>query len=70
LRVLNVKSQERQLGGDRLMQEHKNKMALKVIRYEDVDWINLAQDRVQWRTRRNTETKLRVPQNAGDILTS
>jgi hypothetical protein len=28
-------------------------MSLKEIRCEDVDWINLAQDRVRWRTHGN-----------------
>jgi len=29
--------------------------------WEDVDWIKLAQDRVQWRTLVNTIMNLRVP---------
>jgi len=35
-------------------------MSLKVI-WCEVDWIYLAQDRVQWRTLVNTVMKLRVP---------
>jgi hypothetical protein len=37
------------------------KMYLKEIRYEDVDWIHLAQDRDQCRALGNTVMNLRVP---------
>jgi hypothetical protein len=35
-----------------------------------MDWIDLAQDRVQWRTLVNTVMNLRVPQNVGKFLSS
>ena len=35
-----------------------------------VDWIGLAQDRDIWRTLVSAVMKLRVPQNAGNFLTS
>ena len=35
-----------------------------------MDWIGLAQDRDMWRTLVSTVMNLRVPRNAGNILTS
>jgi hypothetical protein len=37
------------------------KMDLREIERDDVDWIDLAQDRDQWRTLVNTVMDLRVP---------
>jgi hypothetical protein len=37
------------------------KMGLREIGWGGVDWINLAQDREQWRALVNTVMKLRVP---------
>jgi hypothetical protein len=37
------------------------KIDLKVIGWGDMDWIDLAQDRDQWRTLVNTVMNLRVP---------
>jgi hypothetical protein len=37
---------------------------------ERVDWIHLAQCRIQWRTVMNAVMKLTVPQTAGYFLTS
>jgi hypothetical protein len=36
-------------------------MDLKEIGWDSMDWIDLAQDGVQWRTRVNTIINLRVP---------
>jgi hypothetical protein len=36
-------------------------MDLREIGWEGVDWIELAQDRAQWRTLVNTVMNLRVP---------
>jgi hypothetical protein len=35
-----------------------------------MDWINLAQDRDQWRVLVDTVMNLRVPKNAGKFLSS
>jgi hypothetical protein len=37
------------------------KMDLREIVWDGVDWIDMAQDRDQWRTLVNTVMKLRVP---------
>jgi len=37
---------------------------------EDLDWINLAHYRDNWRATVNEVMNLRVPQNAGNFLTS
>jgi hypothetical protein len=42
--------------------EHDNiKMELKVIGYDDVDWIHLAQDRDQWQTLVNMSINFHFP---------
>jgi hypothetical protein len=43
-------------------------MDLREIGWDGVDWVDLAQDRGQWRTLVNTMMNLRVPQNAGKFL--
>jgi hypothetical protein len=41
------------------------KMDLREIRWDGVDWIDMAQDRDQWSALVNTVLNLRVPRNAG-----
>jgi hypothetical protein len=41
------------------------KMDLREIGWSGMDWIDLAQDRNQWRALVNTVMKLRVPQLLG-----
>jgi hypothetical protein len=38
------------------------------IEWDDVDWIDMAQDRDQWRDLVNTVMNLRVPKNAWKFL--
>jgi hypothetical protein len=45
-------------------------MDLRETGWEGVDVIHPAQDRDQWRTLANTVMNLRVPQKAGNLLTS
>jgi hypothetical protein len=45
-------------------------MDLREIGWDNMDWIDLAQNRDQWRALVNTVMNLRVPQNAGKFLTS
>jgi hypothetical protein len=50
-----------QLGRNRHRWEDNIRMDLKEIWWEGVDWIQLAQDRDQWRAVVNTVMILRVP---------
>jgi hypothetical protein len=43
---------------------------LRETGWECMDWIDLAQDRNQWRALVNTVTNLRVPLSAGKFLSS
>jgi hypothetical protein len=45
----------------RRMWEDNIKMDLREIGWGGIDWINLAQDRDQWRALENTVINLRVP---------
>lgn len=56
-------------GSSRTLQQNNIKMDLHGS--EKVEWIHLAQDRVQWQVRKqNTETEFPAPQKAEDILAS
>jgi hypothetical protein len=52
---------KRPLGRRRLRWVDNIKMDLREIRWDGVDWIDLAQDRDQWRAFVNTVMNLRVP---------
>jgi hypothetical protein len=51
----------RPLGRPRRRWEDNIKMDLRETKFGDVDWINLAQDRVRWRALVNTVMNLRFP---------
>jgi hypothetical protein len=52
---------KRSLGRPRRRWEDNIKMDLRGIGIDEANWIQLAQDRVQWRDFVNTLMKLRVP---------
>jgi hypothetical protein len=61
-RVLVGRSEgKRPLGRPRSRWEDNIKMDLREIGIDGVNWIRLAQDRVQWRAFLNTVMNLRVP---------
>jgi hypothetical protein len=60
---------KRPLGSRRRKWVDNIEMGLRKIGLESVDWINLAQERDQWRATVNTVMNLRVPQQAGNFLT-
>jgi hypothetical protein len=45
-------------------------MDLRETGWDGMDWIDLAQDRDQWRALVNTAMNFRVPYNAGKFLSS
>ena len=60
----------RPLGRPRLRWEDNIKMDLQEVGCASMDWFELAQDRDRWRALVNAVMNLRVPQNAGNFLTS
>ena len=60
----------RPFGRPRRRWEHNIKGDLQDVGCGGVDWIELVQDGDRWRTLVNAVMNLRVPQNAGNFLTS
>jgi hypothetical protein len=58
------------LGRPRLSWEDNIKMDLQEVECGGMDWIELVQDRDRWRALVTAVMYLRVPQNAGNFLTS
>ena len=58
------------LGRPRRRWEDNIKMDLQEVGCRVMDWIEMAQDRDRWRALVNVVMKIRVPQNAGNFLTS
>jgi hypothetical protein len=50
--------------------EDNIKMDLQEVGWEGVVWMDMAQDRNRWRALVNAVMNLRIPQNAGNFLTS
>jgi len=61
---------KRPLGRSRHMWEDNIKMDLQEVENGGLDWIELARDRDKWRAIVNAVMNLRVPKNAGNVLTS
>jgi hypothetical protein len=59
---------KRPLGRSRRRWEDNIKMDLRGIGWGGMDWIDLAQDRDQWRALVNTVINLRVPIKCWEIL--
>ena len=61
---------KRPLGRPRRRWEDNIKMDLQEVGEGYGDWVELAQDRHRWQALVGTVRNLRVPQNAGNFLTS
>jgi hypothetical protein len=59
---------KRPLGRPRRRWMDNIKMDLRDMRWDDMDWTDLVQDRDQWSTLVNTVMNIRFPPNAGNIL--
>jgi len=59
-----------EFGRPRYRWEDNINIDLQEVRSGGMDWIELAQDRDRWQTLVNVVMNLRVPQNAGNFMTS
>jgi hypothetical protein len=58
------------VGSFRRTWEHVITLARKEVGCQDIDWIQLAHNMVQWRPVTNTVMKNSVPKKVGNFLTS
>jgi hypothetical protein len=70
LRIFETVIKMERLGRPRHRWVDNIKMDLRENGWDGMDWIDLAQDRDQWRALVNTVMNLRVPQNAGKFSSS
>jgi hypothetical protein len=61
---------KRPLGRPRCRREDNIRMDLREIEWGGMDWIDLAQDRDQWRALVDTVMNLRVPKHVGKFVSS
>ena len=61
---------KRHLGKPRRKWVGNTKIDLQEMGWGSMEWIGVAQDRDRWRALTNLVMNLRVPQNAGNFLTS
>ena len=61
---------KRPLGTPRRICADIIKMGLREVRWVGVDWIDLAENRDRWQVVVSAVLKLRVPEHAGNFLTS
>jgi hypothetical protein len=66
---LSILKQEASLYHYQFLRDHWEDQDVE-IEWDDMDWIDLAQDRDQRRALVNTVMNLRVPRNAGNFLSS
>jgi hypothetical protein len=70
-RILVGKAEgKRPLGRPRRRWVDNNEIDLREVGWDGRDWIDVAQDRDQWRAYVNAVMNLRVPLNAGKLLSS
>jgi hypothetical protein len=66
--LVGMSEGKRPLGRPRRRWVDNIKMELREIGWDGMDWIDLAQNRDQWRALVNAVINLRVPYNAGKFL--
>jgi hypothetical protein len=59
-----------QPGRPRCILEDNIKMDLQEVAWKNIDWIDMAQYKDKWRAIVNAVMNIRLPQNAGNFLTS
>jgi hypothetical protein len=69
-RILVGRPERRPLGRPRHRWKDNIKMDHQEVGWESMDWTDMAQDRDRWQALVNVVMNLRVPQNAGNFLTS